>query len=260
MDRLPGIRRYLTWAALLLVFGAVALPFDFWWSKQLVSHLLPSDLARALQLSEIFGHGMGVLVILTGLYMLQPRLRRFVPRVATCAILPGLLANLFKIFVGRLRPGQFGLQFPESNSETFLGLYPARDGTMNLEHVSQSFPSAHTATAFGLAVGLTWLYPRGKYFFFGVAIVASIQRVAFQAHWMSDVFAGAFVGVLLGGALTQAWGLGYLLGFLERPAVANLLPKRSTEMQQHLGEQDVLPDSHDSLPDDSSGRVNQRAA
>ena len=136
-----------------------------------------------------------------GIYALTPRLRRFIPRVATCAILPGLTVYLVKFTVPRIRPAKYYPEFPETGAETWLGFAPLTD--LNTEYLYQSFPSGHTALAVGLAMGMTWILPRGWFLFFALAGLAAYQRVAFGAHWPSDVFAGAALGAMMGGSLLK---------------------------------------------------------
>jgi undecaprenyl-diphosphatase len=61
----------------------------------------------------------------------------------------------------------------------------------------QAFPSAHTATAFGLAIGLTWLYPRGRWLFATFAVLVACQRIQSGAHFLSDTFFGAALGCVV---------------------------------------------------------------
>ena len=66
----------------------------------------------------------------------------------------------------------------------------------------QSFPSGHTATAVGLAVALACAYPRGRWFFAGMALLAACQRVGDGHHFLSDTLAGASVAFLWCGVIT----------------------------------------------------------
>ena len=61
----------------------------------------------------------------------------------------------------------------------------------------QSFPSAHTATAAGLAMGLAWLFPRGRWMFSALAALVACQRVVVGAHFPSDTMVGAAVGCVV---------------------------------------------------------------
>lgn len=59
-----------------------------------------------------------------------------------------------------------------------------------------SFPSGHTQTAFTLATALTILYPRWGIPLFIIAGLVSISRIILTSHYLSDVIAGAGVGIL----------------------------------------------------------------
>ncbi len=66
---------------------------------------------------------------------------------------------------------------------------------------SQSFTSAHTATAVGLALGLGWLFPRGRWLFVGFAVLVAMQRIVGPYHFVSDTLWGAAIGCLVAFAL-----------------------------------------------------------
>ena len=61
----------------------------------------------------------------------------------------------------------------------------------------QSFPSAHTATAVGLAIALSWLYPRGRWMFATLALLVACQRIESGYHFASDTIFGAAVGLFI---------------------------------------------------------------
>ncbi|MBI2472999.1 phosphatase PAP2 family protein [Candidatus Uhrbacteria bacterium] len=65
--------------------------------------------------------------------------------------------------------------------------------------IEPSFPSAHSAVAFATAVVGSYFYWElfGPWLFF-VAIAVAISRVAVGVHYMSDVFFGALLGVMIG--------------------------------------------------------------
>ncbi len=68
----------------------------------------------------------------------------------------------------------------------------------------QSFPSAHTATSFGAAAGVAFVSaPLAVPAFAGTALVA-FSRVYILAHYPSDVFAGALIGLWFGLAFAFA--------------------------------------------------------
>jgi undecaprenyl-diphosphatase len=143
---------------------------------------LRGDLERVIKLMEIFAHGTGLLVTLALIWTLAPDYRLRLPRLLAAYGLAGLTVNLIKVLVPRLRPSAG----PEAS-------LPA--GWGNWEYLSQSFPSGHSAAAVALALSLALLFPRGRVVFLILATLACLQRIIFDAHWPSDVLAGAAIGV-----------------------------------------------------------------
>lgn len=64
-------------------------------------------------------------------------------------------------------------------------------------HSAHSFPSGHTATAFAIAIMLTYFFkkPVYVYLFFLLAVIAGFSRVYLMQHFFEDVLAGAVVGI-----------------------------------------------------------------
>ena len=139
---------------------------------------------RLVQLCEVFAHGTGVGLILVTLWVLDRDRRIYLPRVALLAFLPGIVANACKLLIARHRPMDFDLTSGAVSS--FMGI-PGSADSWNL----QSFPSGHAATAVGLALALSSLYPRGRKLFAVLALLAASQRVLFDAHFLSDTLVGA---------------------------------------------------------------------
>jgi membrane-associated phospholipid phosphatase len=181
----------------LALLAAAALSIDLPLSRLCRHGDLPGDVVRLVNLSEVFAHGAGVAMILLTAWALDPLRRRQLALVAAGAYGAGLLANIVKLFVARSRPHAFG--DGDAVLDTFQAWLPFLPGRLTApwSHSVQGFPSAHAATAFGLAIGLSALYPRGRWLFFGFACLASFQRVAAGAHFLSDVLAGAALGCLV---------------------------------------------------------------
>ena len=211
-----GRRIPFAWMAGLTVsFAAIPIAMSFErFGFQYLSHKdLPGDVEKAIALSEFFAHGFGVAVVLIAILVLFPDQRRKLPRMICCIFASGTLANLLKLGKARVRPiasteesngtwqGSWGSWFPEP--ETY-------------DYAIQSFPSAHTATAFALALSLTWLYPRGRLFYFTLASLAALQRIVSLAHWPSDVAAGVLVAVAVGLLILAPSPIDRLFSKLER--------------------------------------------
>ena len=148
---------------------------------------------------ELFGHGLGVVLVVLILHQLDPGRRWAIPRVLACALAAGVAADLLKMTVMRCRPYDLPFPFAGSVWETFGQWWPLLSGGSE----SQSFPSAHTATAVGLAAALIWLYPQGRLLFTVLAVLVGCQRVAVGAHYPSDVLVGAAVGCLVAALLLR---------------------------------------------------------
>ena len=201
----------IAWCVLALAaLGFMALAIDMPVSRWCLADHLPSGTKKLLKLSEAFGHGFGVSVILLAVALLDSGRRWVLPRLAMASLGAGLVANVCKLFVGRLRPHHADLL--QGIDATFLGWWPADAG----HSYQQGCPSSHVATAVGLAVGLSWLYPKGRWLFGTLAALVALQRIEAGAHFVSDTFWGAAVGVAVSGIAIRLRSLGYLGNKLER--------------------------------------------
>lgn len=61
-----------------------------------------------------------------------------------------------------------------------------------------SFPSNHATTAFALASTISVHYPKARWWAYAIATGVAAARVQNNAHWTSDVVAGAAVGTFVG--------------------------------------------------------------
>jgi undecaprenyl-diphosphatase len=68
-----------------------------------------------------------------------------------------------------------------------------------------SFPSGHTMTAFSIALVLSYFYRGVELPLYFMAVSIAISRVVLGMHFMSDVLAGAILGVGLGCASLTAF-------------------------------------------------------
>lgn len=191
-------RRLMCLASVLLALWLPALACDLPVARWIKGHKPTGEVHKLLSKAETFCHAYGILAILLAVAVLDRRGWRVVPRLLTCSLGAGIVADGVKLFVARSRPKAALLEAPVW--ETFVGWFPAwnsdalpRAWTAAL----QSFPSGHTAAGVGLAIGLSILYPRGRWLFAALAMLGALQRIESQSHFISDTIAGAALAALL---------------------------------------------------------------
>lgn len=195
---MPWIKRCLP-PSLLCLFGAATL-----WIDVPVARLArEGGLVRFRELFENlepFGHGAGVAAIALVVYCLETRhRRRNTAGILLAAIGSGLAANLLKLVIRRDRPWEIAANVTHG-LETFGGLFTS----FNASSGAQSFPSAHAATAMGLAVALASYYPRGRFIFYTLAGATAVSRIIAPSHYVSDTLAGLALGIVIGQVVVAA--------------------------------------------------------
>ena len=118
----------------------------------------------------------------------------------TAIALPGLFVTIVKRMIGRARPGVGGSLDPT--------LFVPFEG-----HAAYAgSPSGHATTAFAVLVAFGTLWPRARTALLIYALLVAVSRVVVIAHYPSDVFAGAIVGIV-GAALVRRYFAQRQLGF-----------------------------------------------
>jgi membrane-associated phospholipid phosphatase len=192
-----GVRRMLACAGGLFLLSGAALAVDLPVAQWFKEHELAGEFRRLVHLSEAFAWGGTVALIILAAALLDPRGWRVAGWLAAVTLGAGILANVLKLMVARLRPSAANLD--GNVLETFVAWLPLAQGEVLAEQYGyklQSFPSGHAATAAALAIGLATLYCRGAWLFAAVAVLAAVQRLEGDAHFLSDVLAGGAVACL----------------------------------------------------------------
>lgn len=180
--------------SLLFVLGLISLlTIDHSVGKYFAEHKLPGELREFIDAAEHFGTPYGQLLGLLCVAAATGWQERRVVRIFLGTSIAGLAANVVKLLIARTRPRAFDFD-TAGILEGFVGLLPLGMGGSSI----QSFPSAHTASAFGFAALLTWAFPRGRNTFIVLGLLVGIHRISTSAHYPSDVFVGAAVGWLVG--------------------------------------------------------------
>lgn len=181
-------RNWPLWAAGLLLAAATAAVFcDSAWAVMCIEQC-PEWLRKVLQGCVSFGDGWWVPFYAVVVVIVKQSNWASGVLVAACAWGAGLAADLGKLCIDRLRPNHFDLT--QSGWESFQGLF-----LFSHDFSHQSMPSGHTATAVGLAVVLSRLFPRISPLFAMAAVSVACQRMVTGAHYLSDTLAGAAVGL-----------------------------------------------------------------
>ena len=182
-----GWRYYLAAGAVVLL---VLVPLDIPIAQFTYRHPpLPLVLQFFEIITAVVGDGIGVFCLLMATVIIfRIKLSR-VPLMLSASLGAGLLADIVKLCVFRMRPRAVDLSIATFNS-TFHGWFPL----LSAGSAGQSFPSGHATTATGLAFTLAMIYPRGRGLFTILAIIASVSRIIVHAHFPTDVVAGAILG------------------------------------------------------------------
>ncbi len=95
-----------------------------------------------------------------------------------------IVIHAAKLLLGRRRP----------RDELELNLYGFIPFGFDLKH--NSFPSGHALTIFCVAVIATTLMPQAAILWFAIALWLALTRALLTAHFLSDVFIGAGIGLI----------------------------------------------------------------
>lgn len=164
--------------------GNTALPIDSWWHGVAQSMQTGATIGVARVLEFIGGVGcmMVITVVLVGVFLIARRFRSAIVLVVAMSV-NETLTGVLKLLFARPRP---------ADSLSDLGL--------------MSFPSGHTSAAAVLVVTLALLLGR-RYWTPAIVwiVLMAWSRTVLEAHWLSDVTAGAILGISV--ALIARWAV-----------------------------------------------------
>ncbi len=104
-------------------------------------------------------------------------------------IIPGITDIILKRIINRPRPAS-ALHDLIKQGAVHVDIL----GRRLTEH---SFPSGHAVTAFSLAAGLSYIFPRHFKVFYILAVLVAFSRVYDGEHYPLDVIGGGILGYLL---------------------------------------------------------------
>jgi membrane-associated phospholipid phosphatase len=173
------------WPLLAIALVAFGLSFtlDAWTYHHVhMAKVYDTDWGRALRSVGYWP----LWIALAAAVWLHDRTARRAAFVAVSVSAAGLLGEILKILVRRDRPGVAD------------GAYAFRAWS---DHPFSSsgfgMPSSHSLIAFSGAAALATLFPRAAPIWYALAIGCAITRLLAGAHFLSDVIAGAIIGIVV---------------------------------------------------------------
>ena len=152
------------------------------------------DLKRESHFLAQFGQAVATFVTAVLVYDFEGELLYKPLAIVATVFGTALIVYGIKRLTGRVRPNR-------ENAGRFLG------PTWRHQNWRESFPSSHSACAIALAVTLATLYPQAAATFWALGVATAVLRYLMDAHWPSDVLAGAAVGYVAGVYGLRAFGL-----------------------------------------------------
>jgi membrane-associated phospholipid phosphatase len=107
----------------------------------------------------------------------------------------GIATQVLKNMFGRERPSMATREGGRWSG--MLSYFEHRDFGSKSIASYDAFPSGHTATIFAAAASIADSYPEKwvSYAAYGTATLVGVSRIMESAHWPSDVFVGAIIGI-----------------------------------------------------------------
>lgn len=124
-------------------------------------------------------------IILAIIAVLIPKFRKMGGFLLASMLTSGIVIHIFKFLLGRARPHK------TPNHD------PALFEFFNFHHHFQSLPSGHAQTLLTAATFAAFLFPKYTWVFLVTALYLAFSRAFTLAHFVSDVWMGSVIGVLM---------------------------------------------------------------
>jgi len=126
-----------------------------------------------------------IFLLITTLFLWKEKKREWIPPLWISIGLTAVATILIKIIVSRTRPFE-ALALPLIKGVEYTSAA-----------WNTSFPSLHAAAVFSLVPILDKEFPKIKWFWIILAVIISLSRIYTGAHYISDVIAGALIGIVI---------------------------------------------------------------
>ena len=161
-----------------------------------IDHLHNPWLAELSAVGNEIGKGESLLIVsavllAAGYVLRHVNLKRAGWQTLVAHAIAGGLNNVLKHLVGRARP-----KFMHGSRSEF---FPFGGSGWD------SFPSGHSMAAFAIATVLAVRFPKARWVLILLALAVSVSRLFRASHFLTDVMAGAVLGVLIGAVVAHPW-------------------------------------------------------
>lgn len=177
--------RLLRGALVAVVLIALSMLADGWVAEHVrYGRVYETDWGRMMR---NFGYLPFWLLAAVALALHDRESREWWRRAAMLAAAPtaaGIVGELLKIVVRRQRPPNVGSAY----AFRAFADHP-------LSSRGLGFPSSHAVVAFGAAAILSRMFPRARVVWYAAAVACAFSRLLAHAHYLSDVTAGAAIGI-----------------------------------------------------------------
>ena len=189
-------------AALLLTFVRL-LEFDAPLTRYVrslndfhIDHLHNPWLAQLSDVGNAIGKGESLLIVnavllAAGYLLRRSELKRAGWETLVAHLVAGGLNTVLKHLVGRARP-----KFMHMGKSEF---FPFGGSGWD------SFPSGHSMATFAVAAVLAVRFPKVRWLVILWAIAVAVSRLFRASHFLTDIVAGAVLGVLIGAVIAHPW-------------------------------------------------------
>jgi membrane-associated phospholipid phosphatase len=195
-----------------LLLTSLAVVVSFLWLDRPIAYLAhdltqPFDLFSRLPKTEAISATAALVVLALGVRALTGRaLTRPQAVLVLCGLSLGaatVIKNQLKFVFGRTWPETWLNNNPSLIRDGVYGFHPFHGG-----RAYESFPSGHTAVTIAVLSVLWICYPRFRPLFALIGLGVAGGLVGANFHFLSDVIAGAFVGLSTGWIGVALWQAG----------------------------------------------------
>lgn len=173
----------------IFLISIIAFVLSFFFDKQIIGMIVAY---RNIILNNLtawltyFSSEFIISAVIILLFVVSREKRRWIFPLAVSFFVSLIITIILKFLVGRVRPF------------AFLSLQLVKNVNYNFSAWNTAFPSLHTAVAFAAFPILAKEFPRFKWFWFGFVCFIAFTRLYIGVHYLSDVIAGALIGVSVG--------------------------------------------------------------